>query len=55
MTAVRRYYRGHDLVTVRDVAAGQSRVYHFDHQGTTQCLTGQAGAVTDRFAADLRR
>jgi RHS repeat-associated protein len=52
MTAVRRYYRGHDLVTMRDVAANQSRVYHFDHQGTTQCLTDQTGAVTDRFASD---
>jgi RHS repeat-associated protein len=37
---------------MRDVAAGQSRVYHFDHQGTTQCLTDQTGAVTDRFASD---
>src|SRR5438093_2739855 len=37
---------------MRDVAAGQSRVYHLDHQGTTQCLTDQTGAVTDRFASD---
>jgi RHS repeat-associated protein len=51
-TALRTYYRGRNLVTMRDEAAGQSRVYHFDHQGTTQCLTDQAGAVTDRFAAD---
>jgi hypothetical protein len=52
VTARRRYYRGRNLVTMRDVAAGQNRVYHFDHQGTTQCLTDQTGAVTDRFAAD---
>jgi RHS repeat-associated protein len=52
VTAVRRYYRGRNLVAVRDVAAGQNRYYHFDHQGTTQCLTDQSGAVTDRFASD---
>jgi RHS repeat-associated protein len=52
VTPLRRYYRGRNLVTMRDVAAGQSRVYHFDHQGTTQCLTDQTGAVTDRFASD---
>lgn len=51
-TAIRRYYRGHNLVTMRDVQAAQSRTYHFDPQGTTQCLTDSTGAVTDRFAAD---
>ena len=34
MTPRRRYYRGRNLVTMRDVAAGQNYVYHFDHQGT---------------------
>jgi RHS repeat-associated protein len=52
VTALRRYYRGRKLVTMRDVAAGQNYVYQFDHQGTTQCLTDQTGAVTDRFASD---
>jgi RHS repeat-associated protein len=51
-TALRTYFRGHNLATVRDDAAQQSRVYHYDHQGTTQCLTESAGAVTDRFASD---
>lgn len=51
-TALRTYYRGHNLVTMRDEAAGQNHVYHFDHQGTTQCLTDTGGAVTDRFASD---
>src|SRR5205085_9487507 len=37
---------------MRDEVAGQNRYYHFDHQGTTQCLTDSTGAVTDRFAAD---
>src|SRR3989449_6481480 len=37
---------------MRDGVAGQSRYYHFDHQGTTQCLTDGTGAVTDRFASD---
>src|SRR5688500_6953709 len=51
-TPLRRYYRGHTLATMRDVQAGHSRHYHFDHQGTVQCLTDQTGAVTDRFASD---
>jgi RHS repeat-associated protein len=51
-TALRTYYRGQNLVAMRDEAAGQNRYYHFDHQGTTQCLTDSTGAVTDRFAAD---
>jgi RHS repeat-associated protein len=51
-TALRTYYGGRKLVTVRNEVAGQSRIYHFDHQGTTQCLTDQTGAVTDRFACD---
>jgi RHS repeat-associated protein len=52
-TPVRRYYRGNNLVAMHDVQANQKRVYHFDHQGTTQCLTdATTGAVTDRFAAD---
>jgi hypothetical protein len=51
-TALRTYYRGPSLVTMRDEQAGTSSVYHFDCQGTTQALTSQAGAVTDRFASD---
>jgi RHS repeat-associated protein len=50
MTPLRRYYRGHNLVTMHDVG-GADRHYHFDHQGTTQCLTDSNGSVTDRFAA----
>jgi len=51
-TSLRSYYRGHSLVSMRDGQANASRYYHFDHQGTTQCLTNEAGVVTDRFAAD---
>jgi RHS repeat-associated protein len=51
-TTIRRYFRGHDLVTLQEPQTGQSRVYHFDHQGTTQALTDYSGAVTDTFAAD---
>ncbi len=51
-TALRTYYRGHSLVAMRDEAAAENRTCHFDHHGTTQCLTNQAGVVTDRFAAD---
>jgi RHS repeat-associated protein len=51
-TVIRRYFRGHDLVTLQEPQAGQSRVYHFDHQGTTAALTDYSGAVTDTFAAD---
>ena len=50
---LRRYYRGADLVAMKDVVAGTKSVYHFDHQGTTQCLTDAATrAVTDTFAGD---
>ena len=52
MPALRRYYRGDELIAMRDVQASTTRYYRFDHQGTTQCLTNEAGAVTDRFAAD---
>jgi RHS repeat-associated protein len=52
MTPLRRYYRGHSLVAMRDVQANQTRYYHADHQGTTQALTDGTGAVTDRFASD---
>jgi hypothetical protein len=48
-TALRTYYRGSNLATLRDDVAQQSRVYHFDHQGTTQCLTDATGTVTDRL------
>lgn len=48
-TALRTYYRGHNLATMRDDVAQQGRVYHFDHQGTSQCLTDSTGAVTDRL------
>ncbi len=51
-TALRTYYRGYNLVAMRDVPAATTRYYHFDHQGTTQCLTDSTGAVTDRFASD---
>jgi RHS repeat-associated protein len=51
-TALRTYYRGHNLATLCDDVAQQRRVYHFDHQGTTQCLTDSGGTVTDRFASD---
>ena len=51
-TALRTYFRGRNLVSMRDQAAGKMAYYHFDHQGTTQCLTDSAGAVTDRFASD---
>lgn len=52
MTPIRRYSRGRKLVAMRDVEAGLSRYYHYDHQGTTQCLTDGAGGVADRFASD---
>jgi RHS repeat-associated protein len=48
----RRYYRGATLAAMEDVSAQATRVYHFDHQGTTQVLTDPSGAVTDRFASD---
>ena len=51
-TPLRRYYRRHTLATFRDEVAGTGRTYHFDHQGTTQCLTDNTGAVTDRFDSD---
>jgi len=52
-TALRRYFRGANLVAMQDVVAGKKYVYHFDEQGTTQCLTDAAtGAVTDRFSCD---
>jgi RHS repeat-associated protein len=51
-TALRTYYRGYNLVGMRDEVASATRYYHFDHQGTTQCLTDGTGAVTDRFASD---
>jgi RHS repeat-associated protein len=50
-TSLRSYYRGHDLTEMVG-PGGTSRFYHFDHQGTTQCLTNEAGVVTDRFASD---
>lgn len=51
-TPVRRYYRGRDLVAMRDVQGAATRYYHADYQGTTQCLTDGSGNVTDRFASD---
>jgi RHS repeat-associated protein len=51
-TSLRSYSRGHTLVSMQDGVANATRYYHFDHQGTTQCLTNEAGAVTDRFASD---
>jgi len=54
-TSLGSYYRGHSLVSMRDGQANASRYYHFDAQGTTQCLTNEAGAVTDRFAVQLTK
>jgi len=51
-TALRTYYRGHNLVGMRDGVANAQRYFHFDHQGTVQCLTDSGGNVTDRFASD---
>jgi hypothetical protein len=51
-TSLRSYSRGHTLVSMQDGVANATRYYHFDHQGTTQCLTNEAGVVTDRFASD---
>ena len=51
-TPLRRYARGDELITLDEVQQNRSRVYSFDHQGTTQCLTDGTGVVTDRFAAD---
>src|SRR5688572_11957208 len=51
-TPLRTYYRGHNLVTMRDETTFQNRVYHFDHQGSTQCMTNDVGSVTDRFVTD---
>lgn len=51
-TALRTYYRGDELVGLRDGQGNSTRYYHFDHQGTTQCLTDKTGAVTDRSATD---
>jgi len=50
-TSLRRYYRGDELVAMVD-GTGAKRFFHFDQQGTTQCLTDPAGVVTDRFASD---
>ena len=51
-TALRTYSRGYDLISMQ-TWTGDDRVYHFDHQGTTQTLTdGIGGAVTNRFASD---
>ena len=52
MTPLRTYCRGTTLASVRDEVAGVTYYPHFDHQGTTQCLTNAAGTVTDRFASD---
>src|SRR4051794_31874145 len=51
VTPLRTYYRGTNLVTMRDEVAKQNSVYHFDHQGSVQCLT-TGGAVTSRWAGD---
>jgi RHS repeat-associated protein len=51
-TSLRSYSRGHTLVSMQDGVPNTTRYYHFDHQGTTQCLTNEAGVVTDRFASD---
>jgi hypothetical protein len=51
-TSLRSYSRGHTLVSMHDGVANATRYYHFDHQGTTQCLTNEAGVVTNRFASD---
>jgi RHS repeat-associated protein len=51
-TALRTYYRGHDLAAIVGPGTSSPRYYHFDHQGTTQALTDAGAAVTDRFASD---
>src|SRR5688500_4602414 len=52
-TPLRRYYNGSNgPVTMVDCRTNQKRYDHHDHQGTVQCLTDQAGTVTDRFASD---
>ena len=52
-TPLRRYYRGHTLAALREQPVGGSatkRYYHFDHQGTTQCLTeATTGAITHSY------
>ncbi len=37
---------------MEEVQTGRRLNYHFDHQGTVQCLTDMQGNVTDRFASD---
>jgi hypothetical protein len=51
-TALRTYYRGHDLAAMVGPGTSSPRYYHFDHHGTTQALTDSVSTVTDRFASD---
>jgi RHS repeat-associated protein len=52
-TPLRTYYHGpQGLAAMIDHASGQRRTFHYDHQGTVQCLTDGTGQVTDRFAAN---
>lgn len=52
-TPLRRYYNGpNGPASMVDCRTNQKRYFHYDHQGTVQCLTDETGAVTDRFASD---
>lgn len=51
-TSLRYYVRGYDQISLRERFPGNSRYYHYDHQGTTECLTDRNGVVTDRFTSD---
>jgi RHS repeat-associated protein len=52
-TALRTYFNGpNGPVCMIDHQNNQKRYFHYDHQGTVQCLTDETGAVTDRFASD---
>lgn len=51
-TPIRRYYRGATQTAIRDVQAATTHYFHYDQQGTTQCLTNSTLTVTDRFASN---
>lgn len=51
-TALRTYFRGHNLLALRDDVLGVSSTYHFDHQGTMQRLTSIASSQVSTLAAN---
>ena len=52
-TPLRTYFNGpNGAVSVLNHLTNERRYYHYDHQGTVQCLTNEQGQVTDRFASD---